>query len=251
MQVNEMNAEKPSILKGLDDALSRLHLAASGSMRASRRKDVATAKVKPRSKKHAARFLETYYAQEPTVDAGVAISEGGLVTLDWVIFRESREGEGTEAIGWVSLTLAEDNSYELEITRHFDRKRGGGANADHVLAQRIARQAEDDDGVCVDCGQHTDLLNEYYHVHDEVWAEAGTDEAESMLCIGCLETRIGRQLTPADFSDAPINYPGFQKRISARQADRLGHGTHSRWKTHPSFAITPRTFPGACDGKQE
>lgn len=251
MQVNEMNAEKPSILKGLDDALSRLHLAASGSMRASRRKDVATAKVKPRSKKHAARFLETYYAQEPTVDAGVAISEGGLVTLDWVIFRDSREDEGTEAVGWVSLTLAEDNSYELEITRHFDRKRGGGANADHVLAQRIARQAEDDDGVCVDCGQHTDLLNEYYHVHNEVWAEARTDEAESMLCIGCLETRIGRQLTPADFSDAPINYPGFQKRISDRQADRLGHGTHSRWKTHPSFAITPRTFPGACDGKQE
>ncbi len=221
MQVNEMDAEKP-ILKGLDDALSRLHLTSSGSTRASRRKDAATVKMKPRSKRHAARFLEAYYAQHPTVDPGITISEGGLVTLNWVIFQNLPEN-GSQAIGWITLKIAEDNSYELEVVRHYHRKRGSGATADHVLAQRIARQAEDDDGVCVDCGQHTSLLNEYYRVHDEVWGEARTDEAESMLCIGCLETRIGRQLTPSDFSDAPINYPGFQKAVSARLADRLGH----------------------------
>jgi hypothetical protein len=43
-----------------------------------------------------------------------------------------------------------------------------------------------------------------------------------MLCIGCLEVRVGRRLEPSDFSDAPINYPGFLKR-SERLSDRLGH----------------------------
>lgn len=217
--------EKPSVLKGLDDVLVRLHQLSSGSTRAARRKDAATVKMKPRSKRHAARFLETYYAQNPTVDAGVAISDEGLVTLSWVIFRESREEEGHEAIGWVSLTIAEDNSYKLEVVRHFHRKRGGGKAADEVLARRIAHQTgEDDDGICVDCGQDTSLIDEYYHVHDHVWADAGTDETQSMLCIGCLEVRIGRTLEPADFSDAPINYPGFL-RHSERLSNRLGHDT--------------------------
>jgi hypothetical protein len=224
MQVIEMN-EKPTVLKGLDDVLARLHQLSSGSTRAARRKDAATTKMNPRSKRHAARFLEIYYAQNPTVDAGVAISDEGLVKLSWVIFRESQEEEGSEAIGWVSLTIAEDNSYQLEVVRHLNRKRGGGAVADHRLAHRIALVAgEDDDGVCVDCGQHTSLLKEYYHVHDEVWAKATTDETESMLCIGCLEERIGRTLEPSDFSDAPINYPGFGHQ-SARLANRLRHSS--------------------------
>jgi hypothetical protein len=218
----EMN-EKPIVLKGLDNVLAHLHQLSSGSSRAARRKDAATAKMSPRSKRHAARFLEIYYEQNPTVDANVAISDEGLVALDWVIFRVSQEEEGFEAIGWVSLTIAEDNSYKLEVVRHFQQKRGSGAVADHRLAQRIARLAgENDDGFCADCGQHVSLLKEYYHVHDEVWAAAKTDDAESMLCIGCLEARIGRTLEPSDFSDAPINYPGFVKR-SARLSDRLGH----------------------------
>jgi hypothetical protein len=223
MQVNDMN-EKPTALKGLDEVLGRLHQLSSGSTRAARRKDTATAKMSPRSKRHAARFLEAYYAQNPTVDAGVRISDEGLVALSWVIFRESQEEEGFEAIGWITLAIAEDNSYELEIVRHFHhRTKGRGAAADEVLAKRIAHLAgKDDDGICVDCGQHTMLMHEYYHVHDEVWAASKADEADSMLCIGCLEVRIGRALEPSDFSDAPINYPGFGHK-SARLSSRLGH----------------------------
>jgi hypothetical protein len=42
-------------------------------------------------------------------------------------------------------------------------------------------------------------------VHNELWGEAGM--AGGFLCVGCLESRIGRMLTPADFTAAPINDP--------------------------------------------
>ncbi len=60
---------------------------------------------------------------------------------------------------------------------------------------------------CADCGVETlpvdDRRTEWYAVTDEVWAAAGM--ADGYLCIGCLEARIGRPLTAADFADAPLN----------------------------------------------
>ena len=53
---------------------------------------------------------------------------------------------------------------------------------------------------CLDCGNST--VTEYYIVHDEIWPL--TDGA-GLLCIGCLETRLRRRLTAADFTDAPVN----------------------------------------------
>lgn len=35
-------------------------------------------------------------------------------------------------------------------------------------------------------------------VHDEVWAAAGLGKGR--LCVGCIETRLGRPLTRADFN---------------------------------------------------
>jgi len=44
-------------------------------------------------------------------------------------------------------------------------------------------------------------------VKNEVWFdEAGMGEI-GMLCVGCLEKRIGRILTRNDFTDAHINNP--------------------------------------------
>lgn len=73
---------------------------------------------------------------------------------------------------------------------------------------------------CVDCRTETlptepGLRAEWYIVRDELWETAGMtldacDEGRGCLCIGCLETRLGRQLTPADFEqDIPINDPDF------------------------------------------
>jgi hypothetical protein len=64
--------------------------------------------------------------------------------------------------------------------------------------------------LCVDC--HVDTLSaepgvptEYYSVHDALWAQAGMGPVDGMLCVGCLESRIGRRLNRADFTDAEIN----------------------------------------------
>jgi hypothetical protein len=81
---------------------------------------------------------------------------------------------------------------------------------------------------CADCDEHT--IDEYYMVGDDLWADYGA--GDRVLCIGCLEIRIGRRLTPADFTDCGANKDPDATR-SARLRDRLGLGaTHTstdRW----------------------
>lgn len=69
---------------------------------------------------------------------------------------------------------------------------------------------------CRDCGMPTTphgasgewLLGacEYYVVWPEVWRQAVPESTNDysdggFLCIGCLESRLGRRLTPVDFAD--------------------------------------------------
>jgi hypothetical protein len=60
-------------------------------------------------------------------------------------------------------------------------------------------------------------------LHDEVWLAARPPLENSrrpvMACIGCVETRLGRLLTPEDFTDAPANQGFFIQ--SPRLLDRL------------------------------
>jgi hypothetical protein len=71
--------------------------------------------------------------------------------------------------------------------------------------------------VCLDCWIDTREAGEYYVVRNEVWplpVDGG------MLCIGCLEERIGRRLRRADFTDAPLNWhPQWTREYG--QSDRL------------------------------
>lgn len=76
----------------------------------------------------------------------------------------------------------------------------------------------DDSFKCLDCGVHTGDTGEYYTVEDEIWLAANPDD-HGMLCVGCLETRIGRALTPADFPEYPVNMVLEQK--SPRLRDRI------------------------------
>ena len=79
--------------------------------------------------------------------------------------------------------------------------------------------------ICKDCGVDTTPCTgkrgcrhggrwEHYMVKDAIWKAAkmppgdGRFSGKGFLCIGCLETRIGRQLKPKDFTTAPINRPG-------------------------------------------
>lgn len=70
--------------------------------------------------------------------------------------------------------------------------------------------------VCVDCQANTLHIEEYYMVTNDLWKQAGM--GKGMLCIGCLEVRIGRELTPEDFPSIPVNRGFFPKseRLSSR-----------------------------------
>jgi hypothetical protein len=52
--------------------------------------------------------------------------------------------------------------------------------------------------LCDDCSVNT--WWEFYAVKHELWPSDA-----NMLCIGCLEARIGRLLTANDFPELPIN----------------------------------------------
>jgi hypothetical protein len=59
---------------------------------------------------------------------------------------------------------------------------------------------------CWDCAACTNCSYEYYMVDDELWSSATEDfGGDGMLCIGCLENRLGGRLTKDDFTDCPLN----------------------------------------------
>jgi hypothetical protein len=70
---------------------------------------------------------------------------------------------------------------------------------------------------CMDCDTNTHLIDEYYMVQFDLWYSVAE---KGMLCIGCLESRIGRKLTPSDFIDCAVNDGIFG--LSDRLKDRLG-----------------------------
>lgn len=72
---------------------------------------------------------------------------------------------------------------------------------------------------CVLCGVDTTAINEYYMINNDLWKQYGAHSG--MMCIGCLEERLGRKLTKDDFSDALLN-SDFRFQRSERLADRLG-----------------------------
>ena len=80
---------------------------------------------------------------------------------------------------------------------------------------------------CTDCGQDTlssapGVPTENYAVHNSVWEQAGAPK-KAHLCVGCLETRLGRQLNRGDFPDVPVNDPDVEPGAHAWtwRSDRL------------------------------
>jgi hypothetical protein len=73
---------------------------------------------------------------------------------------------------------------------------------------------------CWDCNVNTLEIDEYYMVDDGVWEVATEDfGGDGMLCIGCLEARLGGKLVASDFPDLPINRGVFP--YSTRLQHRL------------------------------
>lgn len=74
---------------------------------------------------------------------------------------------------------------------------------------------------CHDCGGRAwTQLCEDYNVRDDIWhqacrAEPVMKDDYGLLCVGCIERRLGRQLTSADFTGVP------RREKSARLLDRI------------------------------
>jgi hypothetical protein len=107
-----------------------------------------------------------------------------------------------------------------------------------------------DSWLCVDCGLNTaprtpdgptmraqialtgesdfyfTVFDEVYMVRRIVWKKAGMGPFSGCLCIGCLEKRLGRNLTPEDFDwNSPLNNLEFP--CTYRLRDRRGAGYNS------------------------
>jgi hypothetical protein len=97
---------------------------------------------------------------------------------------------------------------------------------------------------CMDCRVNTSDIGEFYMVQFELWASLFgetykpewhepfgatrdpdyreyAEKCKGMLCIGCLEHRLGRRLVEDDFNAAPINDPDLFIK-SERALDRMG-----------------------------
>lgn len=90
------------------------------------------------------------------------------------------------------------------------------------LATRVEALIENDvddvaeNFVCLDCGASTLELREYYMLENPVWLEANPAD-DGMLCIGCVEERLGRRLRPDDFMPIEMNRSErHSERLSAR-----------------------------------
>ena len=104
---------------------------------------------------------------------------------------------------------------------NFEANCGYEATFEWLIAKGIGTR-------CDDCG--ADLMPcdpdgwpvegwERYMVNDDVWEAA--NGGFGWLCIGCLETRLGRQLQPEDFNRSlPLNDPSEVD--SPRICDRRG-----------------------------
>lgn len=56
---------------------------------------------------------------------------------------------------------------------------------------------------CLDCRVDTGKIYEHYMLLDEVWLTVAPKTG--MLCIGCVEGRLGRVLVKSDFNDSFVN----------------------------------------------
>ena len=120
-----------------------------------------------------------------------------------------------------------------------------------------------DSWLCVDCGRNTapgvydrfriereleavggkwpaqgfkmqyDHESEVFRVRDAVWEKAGIDPFGGCLCIGCLEKRLDRKLTPKDFEPNHTfnepDMPGTPRLVSRR----YGTGTDNEDPSGP------------------
>jgi hypothetical protein len=76
--------------------------------------------------------------------------------------------------------------------------------------------------LCMDCKVDTGKIGEHYMLADSTW-NLIHDSNKGMLCIGCVESRLGRQLISTDFNDSHVNKPFPGKFFSGRLHNRINN----------------------------
>jgi ferredoxin len=80
-------------------------------------------------------------------------------------------------------------------------------------------QAEIDRHTCNDCGVNVIRIGDYCLIEQEIWKDQQHLKWTDNLCISCVEKRLGRKTTWADFYFLPPCVEGFP--MSALLTERL------------------------------
>ena len=70
---------------------------------------------------------------------------------------------------------------------------------------------------CLDCNINTNKIGEYYMINFKLWNKINPKD-DGMICVGCVEKRLGRKLKRNDFTICPLNenYADMSKRLLDR-----------------------------------
>ena len=139
-----------------------------------------------------------------TIDA---LAAGGVDAPERLLFTPEVELKQIHGIGPASM---------VEIRRYRARFLPEAASVIAAQKEMTKRKARQEKAAvrhrCVDCGCDTcprGQPDEWYMVHDALWASAGMAPDGGCLCVKCIEQRIGRQLNHADFTNADVNNPNW------------------------------------------
>jgi len=65
---------------------------------------------------------------------------------------------------------------------------------------------------CIDCSKDTDVTEEFYMLRNDLWCRlVRRPWRRGMLCLDCVERRLGRSLHKGDFANVPVNFTQAQK----------------------------------------
>jgi len=89
--------------------------------------------------------------------------------------------------------------------------------------------------LCVDCRMDTGKIGEYYFIHTPLWLSV-VGSKTGMLCVGCLEKRLGRKLRRNDFTNAWINDPRYGHKSQRLMSRLAGGDDNGRAEERPAAA---------------
>jgi hypothetical protein len=89
---------------------------------------------------------------------------------------------------------------------------------------------------CLDCGMNTGPTQEYFMLRHELWRRlVARRDRGGMLCLRCVELRLGRGLCGRDFLQIPANVT--QARVCEALAQRLAAEVPAKLKANEGEKI--------------